>query len=355
MIQEYLLQDLSEKDAIKAYKPEGVQKRMFSADKGNCWYVQFSADGENEETAKRLSELDTYIQTSFHVTVLESGCSAYFNKRLYPLINEFENDLRKLLYLTSAINRDEKSATNIANLESQDFGQIFTMLFIDNSFMGKVKEDVKNRNRDFFSKAEVITAIESVDENTFWDEHLGKDSVPTLRKRFIDARTYRNDVMHSHHISWERFRKILALYKAINTEMDKAIHEIEVVESKAPSKPTFNQALEGVLRTQEMLAAIADAMKPSILQAQRISEMFANSELAALQQQIKEFYAANAFTPEVLRELSQLGQLASEYLQSAPSLSQKSDGATDGEATNKEKPKEESNPEEEENKGGGAQ
>lgn len=314
MIQEYLLQDLSEKDAIKAYKPEGVQKRMFSADKGNCWYVQFSADGENEETAKRLSELDTYIQTSFHVTVLESGCSAYFNRRLYPLINEFENDLRKLLYLTSAINHDEKSSTNIADLESQDFGQIFTLLFIDTAFMGKVKEEVKTRNREVFSKADVITAIESIDENTLWDALLGKDSVPTLRRRFNDVREYRNDVMHSHHVNWKTFRDILSLYKSINSELNKALHDIEVVESKAPSKPTFNQTLDGALRAQEQLSALAEALKPSLEEMHRLSELYTqNPALLESMKRMSEITSGYSVSPELQKALEQFSQLSISY------------------------------------------
>lgn len=82
MIQEYLLQDLAEKDAIKEYKPKAIKKRIFSADNGKCWYVQFSAEGENEDIAKQLSEVDEYVRGKFHVTVLENDCSAYFNKKI---------------------------------------------------------------------------------------------------------------------------------------------------------------------------------------------------------------------------------------------------------------------------------
>ena len=71
MIQEYLLQEPAEKDAVKAYKPEGIRKRMFSADKGSCWYVQFSEEGENEGIAKRLSDVDEHVRSHFRVIQLE--------------------------------------------------------------------------------------------------------------------------------------------------------------------------------------------------------------------------------------------------------------------------------------------
>lgn len=330
MNQEYLIQDNAEIEAIKFYKPQNVEKRMFSANNGNCWYVRFSADGDNENAAKQLSSLDEHVQTSFHVTVLESGCSAYFNKRLYPIINEFENNLRKLLYLTSAINQDEKSTANITGLEAQDFGQIFTLLFVDNAFVDKVKGDIKNRNRDYFSKADVIASIESIDENTLWDVLLGKDSVPLLRKRFNDVRTYRNDVMHSHYINWKRYRDISDLYKKINVELDEAINDIEVVESKTPSKPNFNQVLEGALRTQELIASIMDSVKQNMEQSQYLSEITTqDGALVELQKRIKDIYDSYSISPQILRGIRQFGEIASELQDRYPFLFQIAEGEKD--------------------------
>lgn len=330
MNQEYLIQNNAEIEAIKSYKPQNVEKRMFSANNGNCWYVRFSADGDNENAAKQLSSLDEHVQTSFHVTVLESGCSAYFNKRLYPIINEFENNLRKLLYLTSAINQDEKSTANITGLEAQDFGQIFTLLFVDNAFVDKVKGDIKNRNRDYFSKADVIASIESIDENTLWDVLLGKDSVPLLRKRFNDVRTYRNDVMHSHYINWKRYRDISDLYKKINVELDEAINDIEVVESKTPSKHNFNQVLEGALRTQELIASIMDSVKQNMEQSQYLSEITTqDGALVELQKRIKDIYDSYSISPRILREIRQFEEIASELQDRYPFLFQIAEGEKD--------------------------
>lgn len=277
MIQEYLLKELDEKEAIKVYEPQGskgIHKKMFSADNEKCWYVQFFADGENEEIAKQLSEVDKYIQSTFHVTILEDGCSAYFNKRLYPLVSEFEYKLRKLLYLTSAINHDEKSAENITNLDSQDLGQIFSLLFIDTNFFNKTKEEINKRNRDVFSKADVIDVIKSLEENPLWDKLLGKGTVPTLRGRFNKVREYRNDIMHFHHVNWKRFKEIQALYKTINDELDKAVHNVEVTESKSPSKPTFNQTLEGALQLQGL-----GALNSSLEEIQRIYKLGTSSSV----------------------------------------------------------------------------
>lgn len=278
MIQEYLLLKNDELKAIKEYKPDGVSLRSFSANKGKCRYIQFFVEGDNEEAAKTLSKLDDTIREKFHLTILESGCAVYFNKRLYPLINNFEIKLRKLLYLTSAINKKGKTNKNIANLEKQDFGWIFSMLFIDNNFMSKVKEHIKNLNQEHFVKSDILSFVESIEEKTVWDELLGVKTVPTLRNRFNDIRVYRNDVMHSHLINWERYREIQELYDSVNNELDEALHDIEIIESKAPSKPDFNNALEQALKQQdEWKQKLEEIMKPGLAEMQSICHLIATN------------------------------------------------------------------------------
>lgn len=292
---------------MDAYNPEGVEKRFFSADNGGCWYVQFSKKGENERVAKQLSDVDEHVQKHFHMTLLEDGCSAYFNVRLYPLISEFEYKLRKLIYLASAINHDEKSSSNISDLESQDFGTLFSFLFIDNNFMLRTKDDIKGLNRELFSKANVIATIDAIDENTLWDSLLGKTSVPTLRKRFNDVRVYRNDVMHSHHLSWKKYREINSLYKVINSEINKALHDIEVVESKVPIKPTFNQILNSALRVQETL-------KPSLEVLEKAIRLY--SQILSLSEdtrKLSELYGANLFSPQIQKTQELYSHLSKAY------------------------------------------
>ena len=322
MIQEYLLNDLSEKDSIKKFKVKGVKKKLFFFNDKNCCYIQFSVDGENEDAAKLLSSIDESIQNKYNVTVLNNGCSAYFNKRLYPLVNDFECKLRKLLYLSSASNPAEKSTSNITNLELQDFGQIFSMLFIDTAFMGKVKEDIKSRNKDYFSKAEIVSAIESMDENTLWDSLIGEHKVPTLRTKFNDIRHYRNDVMHSHYISYKKYKDALHLYKLINEELTVAIKDIETTESNSPQSQSFNKTLESALQIQKQIAALSKAIAFNSdyyqgyyflhEQLSQISKMIANNP-TIIQKQIE---ALKAFTipeinisPDVLKAFGYLSSL----------------------------------------------
>jgi hypothetical protein len=258
MIQEYLLLDEAEKNSIESYKPEKIDVKIFSVNNDVCFYIQYNADGNNEKTARKLSKVDEYVRDKFKVAVLKSGCSSYFNNRLYPLISSFEYSLRNLLYLNSSINKDEKYASTIKNIESLDFGEIFTFLFIDDDFMKKTKNYTKNLNQKDFLKSDVLAYIESLEENTLWDTMLEKDTVPTLKNNFNLVRDYRNKVMHSHNISWDEYKNIQKMFRKINSEIEIALHNIEATENITQSKTTFNKKLEDIFSAQERLGKVLD-------------------------------------------------------------------------------------------------
>ena len=316
MIQEYLLLNNTEKKAIKETKPDGVKIRMLSANKGKCLVVQFSAEGDNEDVAKTLSKLDDVIRKEFHVIILESGCAAYFNKRLYPLINNFENKLRKLLYLISAINENDSANNNIENLETKNLGDIFSMLFIDKDFIKQVKEKVKGIQQECFTKEKVLSSIDDIEENTFWDKLLGKDTVPTLRKRFNDIRSYRNVVMHSQpFVNWNQFREIQELYNTVNSELDEALYNVEVVESKAPSRPDFNSTLEQALKSQEEWKKyFAEILQPGVAEMQSIRNLYiTNPTVSEYQKQIAEYFKSFAANSELLKLQEQMAEISKQY------------------------------------------
>lgn len=252
MIQEYLLLNKDEINKVKKYQPEGITKTISTTRDGKCHYIRFYLVGESFETAKAMSKLDSYVQRTFNVAVLENGCSSYFNGRLYPLINRFEQNLRKLLYLVSSGEGKDSQDSSITEIERQDFGQIFSMLFIDESFMKKIKSEINNRNKDYFSKRDVLQTIQDASENTLWDSLLGKEVVPTLRERFIDVRLFRNDVMHSHYISLEKYNSILKLFQTINAEFLDAFQNILRQDRDDEDYDKVNRTLRFALSAQQL-------------------------------------------------------------------------------------------------------
>ena len=171
MIQEYLFTSDEHRHTVEQYAPESCEKDIYDIDNSDCWIVTYSKEGTNESSAKILSSVHSYIVNNFHPTVLSNECSAYYNKALYPHFNEFERKLRKLLYLKSALSRDAKGSALIKDLESKDFGEIFTLLFSDAQFVQGTKALVNNKTWQF-TKDEILAAIEAISENTVWDLSL---------------------------------------------------------------------------------------------------------------------------------------------------------------------------------------
>lgn len=249
MIQEYLFTHDKYRSAVQQYNVDYCKKEIYEIDNSVCWIVTFSKDSESESSAKALSSVHSYIISNFHPTVLSNGSSAYYNKALYPHFNKFERKLRKLLYLKSALSQDAKNSELIKDLESKDFGEIFTLLFSDSNFVKGTKTLVNDKTWQF-TKAEIIAAIQELSENTLWDSLIGKDAVPLLRSDFSRVKTYRNDIMHAHSMETSKFKDASNLIKEINKQLDVEIDKIIDTKEEVLNENTenFNTALSNALR-----------------------------------------------------------------------------------------------------------
>lgn len=297
MIQEYLLQDENIKKNISDYKPEKASIKLYQVEKGKCWYAQISVNGSNEQAVRDLSDIDMYVQEHFAVTLLRSDCSAYFTNKLYPLLSSFERTLRKLLYIFSAINNDDESAKNIKELEKKTIGQIFTMLFIDDAFVSRIKERIKGANPDIFSKDDILKLISSVDEQPVWDSLMGDDIVPTLRKNFQKVRSIRNNVMYAHNINWNEYENSRKLLRKIIKEMDAALNDVSIQESIATKKPSYNHTLSDALKEQVQIGQIASSLAPHI------------ERLGALQTTLMDSYKLSSAYKNITKEVAKLANM----------------------------------------------
>ena len=257
MIQEYLFTSDEHRHTVEQYAPESCEKDIYDIDNSDCWIVTYSKEGTNESSAKILSSVHSYIVNNFHPTVLSNECSAYYNKALYPHFNEFERKLRKLLYLKSALSRDAKGSALIKDLESKDFGEIFTLLFSDAQFVQGTKALVNNKTWQF-TKDEILAAIEAISENTVWDNLIGKDAVPLLRSDFAKVKSFRNDIMHAHSMETAKYNEAAKLIKEINKQLDAEIGNIigtkETVQGD--SAQDFNAALGDAIRNMDEAQSI---------------------------------------------------------------------------------------------------
>ena len=114
-------------------------------------------------------------------------------------------------------------------LEYSELGDIVTFLF-SNDELYKEVENYKKNNR-FASRAEFIDFIEKNSKKTIWEEFFQdnfEDSI--LPKTIWDIKNFRNDVMHFHNISFERYEEALALIKRGIEDLDNQLKKGIVLE-----------------------------------------------------------------------------------------------------------------------------
>lgn len=243
----------------EAYKPDGVTMETYGVVNTQLWVVAYSLAGRNEESAKKLSEVHITIM-QYSPLVLTCESSDYYGRILFPLVNELERKLRKLLYLAASISDNKKANEIIKQLEDIGFGEIFDLLFIDQNFISDMKKRINADSKSEFSgmgrysKDEIESYLDSLVEHTLWDVILGENDVPTLRKRFRDVQFYRNVVMHARNIDNESFGKARYLFDKINKELNSAIGNHIGGSGGKPDE-----------RKQEVNKAIASAMVAMVL------------------------------------------------------------------------------------------
>lgn len=290
MIQEYLFIDNTHREEVEKYAPDKVVREIYDIDNSVCWIVTYSLLKENEDCAKILSQINNYVVNRFKPTVLTNGSSAYYNRKLYPHINEFERKLRKLLYLKSAIYHGEKKIDNIRDLEAKDLGTIFELLFTDAEFVKAVRTKVNERTWQF-TKKEIIATLQKITEDTVWNNLLGAESVTSLRENYIAVKDYRNDVMHAHNIDTDTYRQAKKLFIDINEQLDTEIGLIIKKAEEAPEETAnsaFNETLNTAIEAQNAANLLRHA-RDSIIDFTSVRP----NGMHEFHRQLQKFYASS--------------------------------------------------------------
>ena len=95
MVQEYLFtSDQYKADLENLIISPKVTKEITKFENSKCWTLLISVPGVSLDAAKILDQINRKVCENYRPIVLANECSAYFNKALYPIVNEFE---RKLL------------------------------------------------------------------------------------------------------------------------------------------------------------------------------------------------------------------------------------------------------------------
>ncbi len=242
MVLEYLFFDKNQRQNVEVYNHElktsdtgnsknsSVQITYKDFDELECWIVKYERNGNNETTAKQSSEISTYICQEFSPTILTDESSEYFNKSLYPLVNKFERLLRKFLYLKVSQCDEQKFRSVISDIDQKDFGEIYTILFIDNNFRAAARDKIKKLN----TRAEMYEAIDALQESTAWHILVGDEILTIIKDNFDLLKEYRNDVMHAHNISWGKYKKAKKLFTDANDALERELNQLLQYPSVVP-------------------------------------------------------------------------------------------------------------------------
>lgn len=255
MIQEYLFVSNKNLEEAKAYKPEGIKTTWTQMENTDNWIVSYSLPRESFENAKRLSDLNLFVTERYNPTVLVNDSAALYNKRLYPIVNEFERLLRKTLYLKGTLHQGEKAVANLKNLEEQEFGKLFDLLFADDDFIKEVKERVNSKSWKY-SKNEILESIQKLSENTLWDLLFTEPHI--LRERFVEVRKYRNAVMHAHNIDTDTYDNAKNLFLTINKEL---LSETNRIVKQKDELVDYSEVIHNAITVQKKLEIEPDIVR----------------------------------------------------------------------------------------------
>ena len=273
MILEYLFFDKTQRNNVESFNHEletsydnnknlPLQITYRDFENLKCWTIRYERSENGEAAAKQISGISSRICQKFSPTILTDESSEYFNKNLYPLINKFERLLRKLLYLKVSQCDEEKFRSIITDIDQKDFGEIYMLLFVDNTFRANARDKIKKLN----TQAEMIQAINALQENTAWHILFGDTALSIIKNNFNLLKEYRNDVMHAHNIKWENFKKAKELFTDANIELENELNLLLQSPSMIPMSgktvsTLYEKMMSFSISTEKVLSSLAPALE----------------------------------------------------------------------------------------------
>lgn len=225
--------------------------------KSGLHLFSYEIKGENSDGARTLSNIKIQLAELLDKEkyfLLIDGASEYYNNQLFPLYNCFERNLRQVISMAAVQDGNLKTQQRARELEYMDFGKIYESLFTSQDFWGKFKS-IKGDMP--LSKKDLIAKINALEEKTLWDEMFTRD-FPFLPDNFDTIRIFRNDVMHAHNISYEKYKESKKL-------IELAIIELNRIKGLITNFDILSSSFEDILNTLVKISKNAALMKKKII------------------------------------------------------------------------------------------
>lgn len=103
--------------------------------------------------------------------------------------------------------------------KKKTFGNLYTLLFVDNKFNSALNNYFTSR-KDRISKKALIDYVNEIEEKTLFDK-LFKEELPEFKKNFKKVSNFRNEVMHVRNISFEDYITSKKIFELIHKLIQK--------------------------------------------------------------------------------------------------------------------------------------
>lgn len=251
---------------------------------------------EGKNKARIAEVLDTVHRSIFNhdekknydIIVSYDGISKYYCDRAYPLLNEFERQIRNLIFklltrsfgalwlkktatqeqqdsLKAKLQIKSKSLRNQRMIEEalyeMDIKELENYLFLPRSDMSitelRTDEFTKEKLSELSQKS-AIELIQKLRPTSIWERYFDKEvSIPNLQEKLDSIRNYRNKVAHAKHFHKDDYNACKDILDEMLPQLEIAIQDISVQE--------YNTA-----QVQEAIRGIADTCTSAIKSAMSI-------------------------------------------------------------------------------------
>lgn len=301
-------------------------------------------DQRKDRCAEILTSVNQAILCSegkeqFNIILAYDGVSKYYCDRAYPDLNEFERNVRNLVFriVTKAFGAkwlDKTTSEEMKNslkasiqtrpkalrderlietaLYEMDIKELENYLFVprrDISCEQVVDVALSPENLKQMTKEQIEAKLNTARPRSLWERQFSKKvSIEGLQEALQQIRILRNQVAHAKPFSFADFKKCRSALQEINPQIEQAIFDISDIEYDLPE----------TIRT---LAGFGDAWTAAVAKALEF-----NREISAAMSEIggslKEAYKALELMPspaerEVLRQMEALQPVIS-MVQSLP-------------------------------------
>lgn len=236
-------------------------------DDGNS-AIQYLTIELNEGRKSSIAEvLDTIHQKIFShdekknydIIISYDGLSKYYCDRLYPLLNEFERQIRNLIFklltrsfgalwlditttqeqqnnIKAKLQISSKSLRNQKMIEEalyeMDIKDLENYLFVpwsDMTLLELCTDEFTNEKLKKLSQKEAIELIRNLRPVSIWDRYFAKEvTIPNLQDKLNSIRKYRNKVAHAKYLHKADYTACKAILSEILPQLETAIQDVSV-------------------------------------------------------------------------------------------------------------------------------